>query len=110
MEMGGVLNHTSPESAAIEAIAAGTDLLEICHRADRVLATHEALLREAERSPAFARCVSRAAKRISNAKLQLLGKSSLPRPLSAAGLKQMQDAQGRLREKITRAMTQGNAQ
>ena len=37
MEMGGVLNHASAESAAIEAIAAGTDVLEICHRADRVL-------------------------------------------------------------------------
>lgn len=103
MEMGGVLNHASPESAAIAAIVAGTDLLEICHRADRVLATHEALLREAERSPAFARCVNRAAIRVSNAKLRLLGKSPLPRTLSAAGLKQLQKAQERLREQIARA-------
>lgn len=103
MEMGGVLNHASPESAAIEAIAAGTDLLEICHRADRVLATHEALLREAERSPAFARCVNRAAKRVSGAKLRMLGDSPLPRPLSAAGLKQLNSEQQRLREKISRA-------
>jgi beta-N-acetylhexosaminidase len=109
MEMGGVLNHASPESAAIEAIAAGTDLLEICHRADRVLATHEALLREAERSPAFARCVSRAAKRVSNAKLRLLGKSLLPRLLSAAGLKNLQNAQERLREKIARVAPLENA-
>ena len=103
MEMGGVLHHASPEAAAIEAVAAGTDLLEICHRADRVLATHEALLREAERSPAFARCVDRAAKRVASAKLQLLKKSDLPRPLSVAGLKQLQNAQQRLREKIVRA-------
>ena len=103
MEMGGVLNHASPESAAIEAIAAGTDLLEICHRADRILATHEALLREAERSPAFARCVSRAAKRVASAKQRLLGKPTLPRPLSAADLKQLQTAQQRLRDKIARA-------
>jgi beta-N-acetylhexosaminidase len=109
MEMGGVLNHASPESAAIEAVAAGTDLLEICHRADRVLATYEALLREAERSPAFARRVSRAAKRVSEAKLRLLGKSIVPRPLSAAGLKQLQNAQERLREKIARAATAGSA-
>jgi beta-N-acetylhexosaminidase len=107
MEMGGVLNHASPESAAIAAIAAGTDLLEICHRADRVLATHEALLREAERSPAFARCVNRAAKRVSNAKLRLLGNSPLPRTLSAAGLKQLQKAQERLREQMARAATAG---
>ena len=103
MEMGGVLNHASAESAAIEAIAAGTDLLEICHRADRVLATHEALLREAERSPAFARAVDTAAKRVANAKLRLLKKSALPRPLSAAGLKQIQAAQKRLRDRIAHA-------
>jgi beta-N-acetylhexosaminidase len=104
MEMGGVLQGRSPEEAAIEAIAGGTDLLEICQRADRILATHEALLREAERSPAFARCVSRAAKRVATAKQRLLGNSTLPRPLSAAGLKQLQGAQQRLREKIARAM------
>lgn len=109
MEMGGVLNHASPGSAAIEAIAAGTDLLEICHRADRILATHEALLREAERSPAFARCVSRAATRVARAKQQLLGKSSLPRPLSVAGLKQLQQAQQRLRENMARARPPVNA-
>jgi beta-N-acetylhexosaminidase len=103
MEMGGVLNHASAESAAIEAIAAGTDLLEICHRADRVLATHEALLREAERSPAFARIVDKAAKRVATAKQRLLKNSLLPRPLSASGLKQLQSAQERLRIRIAGA-------
>jgi len=103
MEMGGVLNHASAESAAIEAIAAGTDLLEICHRADRVLATHEALLREAERSPAFACAVEKAAKRVGRAKQRLLKKSFLPRPLSAAGMKQLQSAQERLRARIAHA-------
>lgn len=104
MEMGGVLQDRSPEDAAIDAIAAGTDLLEICQRADRILSTHEALLREAERSPAFARCVDRAAKRVASAKQRLPGKSTMPRPLSAAGLKQLQNAQQRLREKIARVV------
>jgi beta-N-acetylhexosaminidase len=99
MEMGGVLQHRSPEEAAVAAIAAGTDLLEICHRADRIFATHEALLREAERSPAFARCVQRAATRVASAKQRLLGKSPLPRALSKAGLQQLQKAQQRLRDK-----------
>jgi beta-N-acetylhexosaminidase len=103
MEMEGVLNHTSAECAAVEAIAAGTDLLEICHRADRVLATHEALLLEAERSPAFARAVDRAARRVSSAKRRLLKNSVLPRPLSAAGLKQLQAAQQHLRSRIAHA-------
>ncbi len=103
MEMGGVLNHASPEAAAIEAIAAGTDLLEICHRADRVLATHDALLREAERSPAFSRCVNAAAKRVADAKRRLLGKDALPKPLSKAGLIKLQNAQQKLRERIASA-------
>lgn len=103
MEMGGVLSHASAESAAVEAIAAGTDLLEICHRADRVLATHDALLREAERSPAFARSVDIAAKRVASAKKRTLAKSVLPRPLSGPGLKQLQNAQQGLRDRIARA-------
>ena len=103
MEMSGVLSHASPEEAAIAAIAAGTDLLEICQRADRILSTHEALLREAERSPAFARCVTMAAARVAKAKQQLLGKAPLPRAVSAAGIKALQNAQQRLRDKIARA-------
>ncbi|MGC1870022.1 MAG: beta-N-acetylhexosaminidase [Acidobacteriaceae bacterium] len=103
MEMGGVLNHASAEFAAIEAVAAGTDLLEICHRADRVLATHEALLREAERSPSFARAVDRATTRVAGAKVRLLKNSVLPRSLTAAGLKQLQNAQECLRAKIAHA-------
>ena len=103
MEMGGVLTHTSPESAAIAAIAAGTDLLEICQRADRILSTYEALLREAERSPAFARCVTMAAARVTKVKQRLLGKAALPKPISAAGLKKLQNAQQHLQEKIVLA-------
>lgn len=100
MEMRGVLNQTSPESAAIEAIAAGTDLLEICQRADRILSTHEALLRETERSPAFARCITRAAARVAHVKSSLRISHALPQPLSAAGLKRLQNAQKRFQEKI----------
>ena len=97
------LNGRTARMDAIEAIAAGTDLLEICHRADRVLATHEALLREAERSPAFARAVDEASKRVASAKLRLLKKSVPPRRLSTASLKQLQNAQERLRARIAHA-------
>lgn len=105
MEMGGVLKHSSPEEAAIAAIAAGTDLLEICQRADRILATHEALLLEAERSPAFARRVSTAAARVTKAKRRLLAKDKLPGPLSPAGLERLRIAQQRLRDKIMKTQT-----
>lgn len=103
MEMGGVLNHTSPGEAAVAAVAAGTDVLEICHRADRVLETHEALLREAERSRAFTARIDAAARRISQTRRRLLRNDTVPRPLSPAGLQKLKDAQNRLREKIAAA-------
>ena len=43
--------------AAVNAIAAGCDVLLVCSRADLASECHEALIREAEKSPAFrARC------------------------------------------------------
>lgn len=102
MEMGGVLNTIPIEEAAVESIAAGMDMLEICHRADRVLAAHEALLREAERSPAFRRRVTAAATRVAKAKHRWLGKAPLPKALSQTGLKKLQQSQLRLREKISK--------
>jgi beta-N-acetylhexosaminidase len=41
------------EEAAIEAIRAGTEIVEICHSAELILRAYEALLAEAEQSPAF---------------------------------------------------------
>lgn len=103
MEMGGVLNHCSPEVAAVEAIAAGTDLLEICHRADRVLMTHDALLREAERSAAFARIVHAAATRVARARHKRLMAEPPSKPLSATGLQKLQTAQQRFSEKLAKS-------
>ena len=84
MEMGGVLNHASIEEASVQAIAAGTDLLEVCHRADRILSAYEAVLREAERSPSFARIVAAASLRVARAKRRWLHGDTLPRAASTA--------------------------
>jgi beta-N-acetylhexosaminidase len=64
MEMGGVLTQRSIAEACVAAIAAGTDVIEVCHRADRILEAYEAVLREAEHSAAFARRVALSAQRI----------------------------------------------
>ena len=37
----------------MEAIRAGSDLIEICHSAELILRTYEALIAEAEKSAAF---------------------------------------------------------
>ncbi len=53
LEMGGILKFMRIDEAAVEAIRAGSDLLEICHSAELILGTYEALIAEAERSTAF---------------------------------------------------------
>ena len=53
MEMGGILKFLPMEDAAIEAIRAGMDTIEICHSPELILRAYEALIAEAERSTAF---------------------------------------------------------
>jgi len=53
LEMGGVLKFLPIEEAAVEAVRAGTDLLEICHSPELILRAYEALMAEGERSRAF---------------------------------------------------------
>jgi beta-N-acetylhexosaminidase len=53
MEMGGLLKFIPMEEAAVEAVRAGTDLVEICHSAELILRAYEALITEGERSVAF---------------------------------------------------------
>lgn len=55
MEMGGILKFMPIEEAAISAIRAGMDTLEICHSPELILRAYEALLYEAEQSSAFRR-------------------------------------------------------
>jgi len=53
LEMGGILKFLPLEEAAIGAIRAGMDLLEICHSPELILHAYESLIAEAERSIAF---------------------------------------------------------
>jgi beta-N-acetylhexosaminidase len=68
MEMGGILTQRRIEEAAIEAVAAGTDMIEICKDPVLVLRAYEALVSEAERSQSFRRRVQQAAMRIARKK------------------------------------------
>ena len=43
LEMGGILKFLSVDQAAVEAVRAGSDLLEICHSAELILRSYEAL-------------------------------------------------------------------
>jgi len=53
LEMGGILKFLAIEEAAIAAIRAGMDLVEICHSPELILLAYESLIAESERSAAF---------------------------------------------------------
>ncbi len=55
MEMGGILSQTNLGDAVIRSLLAGVHLIEICRDPALVLTAYEALLSEAEKSPAFDR-------------------------------------------------------
>ncbi|HVJ07022.1 MAG TPA: beta-N-acetylhexosaminidase [Acidisarcina sp.] len=74
MEMGGILSHASIEEAAVSAVLAGTDRIEICHSPALILRAFESLLTEAERSAAFRRRISNTASRLARWKRKFVAK------------------------------------
>jgi beta-N-acetylhexosaminidase len=82
MEMGGILSRTSIEEAAIEAVSAGTHVIEICKEPSLLLRAYEALLAEAEKSHAFRDIVQRAFRKIIRAKSGLKSDSMNKPPSS----------------------------
>jgi beta-N-acetylhexosaminidase len=64
LEMGGVLKATPIERAAIAHVRAGGDLCLICHLEEHVARAYEAMIKEAERDPKFARRVRESSARV----------------------------------------------
>ena len=88
MEMGGILTQTTIEDAAVQAVAAGTHLIEICKNAALLLRAYEALLAEAEKSPAFRRIIEDAFRKILRAK-RTIDASALNKPPSPAQIEKL---------------------
>jgi beta-N-acetylhexosaminidase len=93
LEMGGILTQTTIEDAAVEAIAAGTHLLEICKDPALLIRAYEALLSEAEKSRAFQRIIETASRKIRR-KRRALNAAPLNKPPSQAQI-------AKLREEVT---------
>jgi beta-N-acetylhexosaminidase len=104
MEMGGVMSQLGIDSACVSAIAAGTDLLEICHQPDLILHGYEAVLREAERSPAFRKRVTLAAVRVAAAKRKHLRADKLGNAPTLAVIAKLKQSVERFTENITKAL------
>jgi beta-N-acetylhexosaminidase len=90
MEMGGILKYTGIAEASVEAVAAGTHVVEICRNPALVFAAYEAILREAETSPAFARRLRNAAAKVTTAAAK--GPKRLPPSPGKTAVEQMQTA------------------
>jgi beta-N-acetylhexosaminidase len=71
LEMGGILKFLPVEEAAVAAIRAGSDLLEICHSPELILRSYEALVSEGERSAAFRRVLMTTAREAARKRARL---------------------------------------
>ena len=78
LEMGGILNFMPIEEAAVAAIRAGMDLLEICHSPELILRAYEALIAEGERSAAFGRLLAARAARMARQRAKLFAGGVAP--------------------------------
>ena len=101
MEMGGILNYTGIAEATVRSLQAGMDVVEICRDPALVFAAYEAVLREAEGSPAFARLLRSAAAKV-RAVAAARPKRLPPTPSSTA-VKRMQTAIERFRKQVAKA-------
>jgi beta-N-acetylhexosaminidase len=81
LEMGGILKFLPVEEAAIAAVRAGSDLLEICHSAELILRSYEALVAEAERSAVFRKLLLERARSTARMRARLYAKPA-PRALT----------------------------
>jgi beta-N-acetylhexosaminidase len=82
LEMGGILKFLPVEEAAVAAIRAGSDLLEICHSAELILRSYDALVSEGERSAAFRKVLMATARDAARKRARLYARGVAP-PLSA---------------------------
>ena len=71
LEMGGILKFMPMEEAAVGAVRAGMDLMEICHSPELILRAYEALIAEGERSAAFRKMVMQRARRMDRKRAKL---------------------------------------
>ncbi|HKD60483.1 MAG TPA: beta-N-acetylhexosaminidase [Terracidiphilus sp.] len=99
LEMGGILKFLPVEQAAIAAVRAGTDLLEICHSPELILRTYEALVSEGERSAAF-RTVLLAQAQESLRKRARLYAHSEARALNSKGLEKLRSDIAKFNERV----------
>jgi beta-N-acetylhexosaminidase len=104
LEMGGILKSLPVDEAAIAAVVAGSDLLEICHSPELILRSYEALLSEAERSATFRKLLQARAADVERKRKKLYAQRGA-RPLSAKQLEQLRTNIAKFRDLIAASET-----
>jgi beta-N-acetylhexosaminidase len=108
LEMGGILKFLPVDEAGVAAIRAGSDLIEICHSAELILRTYEALLAEGERSVAFSNLLFERG-RASAQKRARLYAAGIPPALTTAQLDALRDDVLRFRDRVAAATAKTDA-
>ena len=109
LEMGGILKFLPMEEAAIAAVRAGMDLLEICHSPELILRAYEALLAEGERSAAFRALLVERAKKTARQRARLLA-GEVPRTLTEKQFEALRTRILRFAETIAKAQPAAEVQ
>jgi beta-N-acetylhexosaminidase len=104
LEMGGILKFLPVDQAAIAAVVAGSDLLEICHSPELILRSYEALLSEAERSATFRRLLLKRAADVERKRRKLYAKK-VSRALNLKQLEQLRTRIARFRDVVAASET-----
>ena len=92
MEMGGILKCMPIEDAALAAVRAGMDLLEICHSPELILRAYEVLIAEGERSKAFNNLLLDRARQTARKRAKLFDRRAHP----ALGSRQLEALRSRI--------------
>jgi beta-N-acetylhexosaminidase len=108
LEMGGILKFLPVEEAAIAAIRAGTDLLEICHSPELILRTYEALVSEGERSGSFERLLMAGAREAASKRARLYPNGGSP-ALSPVELEALRKQTLEFQEKVMALAAEADA-
>jgi beta-N-acetylhexosaminidase len=98
LEMGGILKFMPIEEAAVTAVRAGSDLLEICHSVELILRTFEALIAESERSAAFRKLLLQRATDVERKRARLF--RGVPKAVTAKQFEALRERANRFREKV----------
>jgi beta-N-acetylhexosaminidase len=101
MEMGGILNYTGIAEGTVRSLQAGMDVVEICRDPALVFAAYEAVLREAEGSPPFARLLRRAAVKVQT--VAAARPKRLPPSPTGPAVKRMRTAVERFTKQVEKA-------